>query len=152
MSKKAGKKTISRKKQVSSSGVREERAPSIENESVNPLPLLSGEESQAEVAEDLRPQRRIPPRGNPELAGGDVDAAWDRGDEGEETVGGSHATPDQDVVEELGRAVGVTYDENEPLRLGEKEEERDRQRWELDPASSEDYEEHVTPRKTKGEP
>jgi len=34
-------------------------------------------------------------------------------------------------------------DENEPLKLGEKEEQRDSQRWELDPASSEDYQEHV---------
>jgi hypothetical protein len=149
MSKKAGKKTISRKKHAASPRVRGERTPSIENESVTPLSL---EESQAEVAEDLRPQRRISPRGNAELSGGEVDAAWDRGNEGEETVGGSHATPDQDVVEELGRAVGVTYNENEPLRLGEKEEERDRQRWELDPASSEDYQEHVTREKTRGEP
>src|SRR5581483_7353313 len=42
------------------------------------------------------------------LAGGDVDAAGD-GDVGEETVGGSTPTPDQDVVDDLGRAVGVTY-------------------------------------------
>ena len=88
--------------------------------------------------------RRTTQRGSPELSAGNVDAAWDRIDEGEETVGGSHATPDQDVVDELGKAVGVTYNENEPLRLGQKEEERDSQRWELDPASSEDYEEHVS--------
>src|SRR5437868_3214003 len=73
------------------------------------------------------------------LTGGDVDADWKRADVGEETVGGSNPTPDQDVVEEVGNAVGLPYGENEPLRLGDKEAERDDQRWELDPASAEDY-------------
>ena len=35
--------------------------------------------------------------------------------------------------------MGVTYNDNEELRFGEKERARDKQRWELDPASSEDY-------------
>ena len=59
-------------------------------------------------------------------------------------------TPDQDVVEDIGKAVGVTYSGNEPLRLGEKEEERDSQRSELDPASSEDYKERID--REKGHP
>jgi hypothetical protein len=75
----------------------------------------------------------------PELSGGDLDADWARADIGEETVGGSAPTPDQDVVAELGEAVGLTYEDNEPLHTKEKVEERDRHRWELDPASSEDY-------------
>src|SRR5512140_690281 len=45
----------------------------------------------------------------PELSGGDVDAGWDQADVGEQTVGGDNATPDQDIVEELGQALGVTY-------------------------------------------
>jgi len=73
------------------------------------------------------------------LTGGDVDAAWDETDVGEEAVGGSTPTPDQDVVDDLGRAVGVTYSDTEPLRPEEKEKERDEKRWELDPASSPDY-------------
>jgi len=77
------------------------------------------------------------------LAGGDVDAASDQPDVGEEAVGGSTPTPDQDVVDELGRAAGVTYAADEPLRLEEKEAERDDERWELDPASAEDYEERM---------
>jgi hypothetical protein len=77
---------------------------------------------------------------SPTLSGGDVDARWDTAESsGEETAGGSTPTPDQDVVEEIGRAIGVTYHEGEPLRAGWKEEERDEHRWELDPASSEDY-------------
>lgn len=79
----------------------------------------------------------------PELSAGDIDAAWDLADVGEETVGGSSPTPDQDVVEEIGQAVGLTYEDNEPLRPLEKILERDRNRWELDPASSEDYKQRV---------
>ncbi|MGQ0811905.1 MAG: DUF6335 family protein [Nitrospiraceae bacterium] len=73
------------------------------------------------------------------LSGGDVDAAWDQAAVGDETVGGSTATPDQDVVEELGDAVGLRYDDRESLRPVEKLEKRDQERWELNPASSEDY-------------
>jgi hypothetical protein len=75
----------------------------------------------------------------PRLSAGDLDADWARADIGDETVGGSAPTPDQDIVEELGDAMGLTYDDNEPLHTTEKVEKRDRQRWELDPASSEDY-------------
>lgn len=77
------------------------------------------------------------------LYGGDVDAAQGQTDAGEETVGGSSPTPDQDVVEELGRAMGISYEDNEPLRFGEKLADRDAHRWELDPASSEDYQERL---------
>ena len=79
----------------------------------------------------------------PDLSAGDIDADWGRADIGEETVGGSAPTPDQDIVEELGEAVGLTYEDNEPLHTTEKVEERDRKRWELDPASSEDYNDRV---------
>jgi len=79
----------------------------------------------------------------PKLSGGDLDAAWDRSSEGEESVGGSHATPDQSVVEDLGAAVGLNYEDNEPLRTTEKLQERDRNRWDLDPASSEDYRDRI---------
>jgi hypothetical protein len=76
---------------------------------------------------------------SPELSGGDIDAAWEDADVGEESVGGENPTPDQDIVEELGLAAGLTYNDDEPLRPQEKVRERDRHRWELDPASSEDY-------------
>lgn len=80
---------------------------------------------------------------SPELSGGDIDAAWDRADVGEETVGGSTPTPDQDVVDQLGEAVGLTYEDNEPLDTEKKIAKRDYRRWELDPASSEGYETRV---------
>jgi hypothetical protein len=77
------------------------------------------------------------------VTGGDLEAAWDQAEVGDETVGGSSPTPDQDIVEELGQALGLTYEDNEPLHTTEKVEQRDAQRWELDPASSEDYQERT---------
>lgn len=76
---------------------------------------------------------------SPTLSGGDLDAAWEDVDVGEESVGGGNPTPDQDVVDELGKAVGLIYEDGEPLHTTEKIEARDQQRWELDPASSEGF-------------
>ena len=76
---------------------------------------------------------------SPKLSGGDIDAAWEDSDVGEESVGGGNPTPDQSVVEELGEAMGITYQDNEPLGTEEKLERRDEDRWELNPASSEDF-------------
>ncbi|MBD2042908.1 DUF6335 family protein [Microcoleus sp. FACHB-672] len=79
---------------------------------------------------------------SPKLSGGDVDAAWEQADAvGEEAVGGTVATPDQNVVDELGAAVGLEMDDRAFLRTTEILEERDDSRWELDPTSSEDYSE-----------
>lgn len=76
---------------------------------------------------------------SPTLSGGDLDAAWEDADVGEESVGGGNPTPDQDVVDELGKAVGLNYEDGEPLHTTEKIQARDQHRWELDPASSEGF-------------
>jgi hypothetical protein len=77
---------------------------------------------------------------SPALTGGDVDADWESAASvGDETPGGDNPTPDQDVVDDIGRAVGVQYDDNEELKGEAKISKRDKHRWELDPASSEDY-------------
>ena len=88
--------------------------------------------------EQARQDTIVPP--DAVLTGGDVDAAWDQAASGEETVGGSTPTPDQDLVDEIGAAAGVSYDDVEPLDMSEKLERPDDERWELDPASSEDFE------------
>lgn len=76
---------------------------------------------------------------SPVTSGSDLDADWERTDQsGEEAVGGSVPTPDQDVVEELGAAVGVTYRDDEPLNTEDKLNARDEARWELNPASADD--------------
>jgi len=69
---------------------------------------------------------------SPRLTGGDPDADWERTDHvGEEAVGGTVATPDQNVVDELGSALGVPRAPDEEVRTsGEILERRDRYRWE----------------------
>ena len=77
---------------------------------------------------------------SPVLTGGDVDADWeDAYAVGDEAPGGDNPTPDQDRVDDIGKALGVQYQDNEELRSSDKISDRDRHRWELDPASSEDY-------------
>ena len=70
----------------------------------------------------------------PVLAGGDMDADWARAESsGEEMVGGSEPTPDQDIVDELAHALGVEQDSDAELRTtGEILRERDRLRWRLE--------------------
>ncbi len=76
----------------------------------------------------------------PSITAGDVDVDVENAYfSGDEAPGGDNPTPDQEVVEEIGRALGVEYQDNEELHSTEKLDERDKHRWELDPASSEDY-------------
>jgi len=78
---------------------------------------------------------------SPEISGGDLDAAWQTANgAGEETVGGTAPTPDQDSVDELGAAAGLIYEDDEPLDSDAKILNRDRNRWELNPASADDEE------------
>ncbi|MEB3215923.1 MAG: DUF6335 family protein [Nostocales cyanobacterium 94392] len=80
---------------------------------------------------------------NPELTGGDVDAYWeDANSVGDEAVGGTVATPDKNVTEELEKAVGLEMDDRQPLQTNDILDRRDDNRWELDPKSSEDYQNH----------
>ncbi|WP_287128686.1 DUF6335 family protein [Candidatus Cyanaurora vandensis] len=75
------------------------------------------------------------------LSGGDVDAAWEDEAIGEEAVGGTVMTPDQDIVDELGRAVGLTVAETEELGTEDILIGRDDHPYLLDPASAEDFQE-----------
>ena len=78
---------------------------------------------------------------SPALTAGDVDADWGAADTvGDEAPGGDNPTPDQDVVDDIGRALGVEYDDDEELQGGDEIAARDRHRWELDPGSSDDFE------------
>ncbi len=107
-------------------------SPEVLEEFVDAAKLTSGSQL---LMKELREYHAT----SPELSGGDIDAAWDQADVGEETVGGSSPTPDQDVVDQLGQAVGLTYEDDEPLDTEKKIARRDDRRWELDPASSEGY-------------
>jgi len=95
-------------------------------------------------SEKLAQRLRENPNADPGLSGGDIDAQWEMAEsQGDEAVAGSMPTPGQNNVEELAGAVGITYADDEELKVGEKERERDKKRWELDPASSDDYQERV---------
>jgi hypothetical protein len=76
----------------------------------------------------------------PAITGGDLDADWENAYfSGDEAPGGDNPTPDQDNVDEMGQALGVSYDDSEELKASDKVVERDKHRWELDPASADDY-------------
>jgi hypothetical protein len=68
------------------------------------------------------------------LTGGDVDADREgAASVGEEAVGGSVATPDQDVVDEIGRALGVEQEPDAEVRTSQELlGERDRDRWAIE--------------------
>ncbi len=101
------------------------------------------DQADVEWYEQAKQDTRHPPEAV--LTGGDIDADWRQANfGGDEAVGGSNPTPDQDIVEDIGNAVGVTYEDAEPLRPEEKIAQRDEERWELNPASSEDYAERQT--------
>lgn len=76
---------------------------------------------------------------SPADSGGDIDAEWeDVDDSGAEAVFGHNPTPDQSDVEENAHAMGIDYEDNEPLDILEKIEKRDRNRYELNENSKRD--------------
>jgi len=99
--------------------------------------FMEEEISRAPKDSELLAQRlRNNTSASPRDAGGDLDAAWeDVNESGSETVAGDNPTPDQSLVEENARAVGVSYEDNEELEFIEKIQKRDRDRFELEESS-----------------
>ena len=108
-----------------------------------PSSLVPGNASAARSgADELRMKMASHTGSGPVITAGDVDADWGAAEAvGDEAPGGDNPTPDQDVVDEIGRALGVEYDDDEELQGGDEIAGRDRERWELDPASSDDFDE-----------
>ena len=78
--------------------------------------------------------------GGAAITAGDVDADWQSAESvGDEAPGGDNPTPDQDRVDDIGRALGVEYADDEELQGGAEIADRDLNRWELDPASKDDF-------------
>jgi hypothetical protein len=91
-------------------------------------------------SDELRHRIEAHTETSPTLTAGDVDANWgDAYAVGDEAPGGDNPTPDQDRVDDIGKALGVNYGAGEELQGSDKIAERDRHRWELDPASSDDW-------------
>jgi hypothetical protein len=95
--------------------------------------FMEDEIARAPKDPELLAQRLRNTAASPSDAGGDLDAAWEEvNDSGSETIAGDNPTPDQSVVEENARAVGVSFEDNEELDFLDKIERRDRDRFELD--------------------
>ena len=90
--------------------------------------VLMHNDTEREVEAEARRYTQSSPR----LSGGDVDADWRRADSvGEEAPGGTVATPDQSVVDDIGEALGVPRAPDEEFRTSaEILEGRDRHRAE----------------------
>lgn len=90
--------------------------------------------------QELKDKLRKNTSASPALTAGDVDADWEAAETvGDEAPGGDNPTPDQDVVDEIGRALGVEYEDDEELQGGAEIAQRDAHRWELDPSSKDDF-------------
>lgn len=86
-----------------------------------------------QAPQELLERVRVNNASSPEDSGGDIDAQWeDVTDSGAESVFGHNPTPDQSDVEQNAHAMGIDFQDNEPLDLLEKIEKRDRDRFELD--------------------
>src|SRR6185369_9532140 len=84
---------------------------------------------------------------DPIVTGGDLDVQWESAQfSGDETAISSMPTPEHNDVGEIGASMGINYADGEELKAGEKERERDRHRWELDPAASDDYQDRTRER------
>ena len=69
---------------------------------------------------------------SPADSGGDIDAQWEEvNGSGSEAVFGHNPTPDQSDVEDNAHAMGIDFEDNEPLDFVRKLERRDHDRFEL---------------------
>jgi hypothetical protein len=86
--------------------------------------------------EELIERLELHTASSPADSGGDIDARWDEANSsGAEAVFGHNPTPDQSNVEANAHAMGIDFQDNEPLDFVEKLEKRDRDRFELDESS-----------------
>jgi hypothetical protein len=115
--------------------------PSVDRPSIPSSLNVDRSASQARSGgQEMREHIKDHNESSPALTAGDVDADWEQAySSGDEAPGGDNPTPDQDVVDEIGKALGVEYQDGEELKGANKISDRDKHRWELDPASSEDY-------------
>lgn len=89
-----------------------------------------------QAAGELEERLRDHNAASPADSGGDIDADWEEVNEsGSEAVFGHNPTPDQSDVEANAHAMGIDFQDNEPLDFVEKLRKRDRDRFELDEGS-----------------
>lgn len=73
---------------------------------------------------------------SPADSGGDIDAMWEEvNTSGSESFGGHNPTPDQSDAEANAHAMGIDFQDNEPLDILDKIDKRDKSRFEMDEGS-----------------
>lgn len=107
-----------------------------------PSGLEIEEERLSEIADAPRDSDELEQRirenhsASPADSGGDIDAQWEEvNTTGSESVFGDNPTPDQSDVEANAHAMGVDFQDNEPLDFINKLQKRDEDRFELDESS-----------------
>lgn len=143
--KKAARKVVKKARKVAATKKPNLDRPRKTVADIHGIPSSLGMASLASAAhsggEELRDTLKKNNSASPRLTGGDVDANWQNAEsQGDESPGGDNPTPGQDVVDEIGRALGVEYADDEELQGGAEIAERDTHRWELDPSSKDDFE------------
>lgn len=88
------------------------------------------------AAEELEERLEENTAASPADSGGDIDAEWEEvNTSGSEAVFGHNPTPDQSDVEQNAHAMGINFEDNEPLDFVKKLTKRDDDRFELDEGS-----------------
>lgn len=101
--------------------------PTIEKERIDEIANVP--QAPDELAERLDENHAA----SPADSGGDIDAQWEEvNTSGSEAVFGHNPTPDQSDVEDNAHAMGINFEDNEPLDFVKKMEKRDDDRFELD--------------------
>ncbi|NDD27858.1 MAG: hypothetical protein EB084_06300 [Proteobacteria bacterium] len=96
-------------------------------------------------ARDMRRDEALEQGLDLDLVAGDAETSFvdlvDANTVGQGGVSGAWQLTDPVTVDEIGRAIGIEYRDDEPLQSNRKMRQRDAafRRWELDPASSDDW-------------
>jgi Family of unknown function (DUF6335) len=99
---------------------------------------LSEIDDAPQAPDELEQRVRENHSASPADSGGDIDAQWEEvNTTGSESVFGDNPTPDQSDVEANAHAMGVDFQDNEPLDFIKKLQKRDDDRFELDEGSKE---------------
>jgi hypothetical protein len=130
--KRAGTRTKKRPKRAARA---RRKAPAVARRRAPRPSELDREAETSELLREVSDRSDVSPRDT----GGDVDADWERAQSsGEEAVGGTVATPDQDVVDELARPLGVERSiDAEVITSDEILSGRDRRRWRIEQRNDE---------------
>lgn len=113
----------------------------ISNISDSDRPVSRSELSDRNIGTGERVNRTTKTRATGSVpTAGDIDAnAYQAQVVGEEAVGGTTPTPDQDSTDALAEAAGIEVRDRKPIQTRDDLERRDQNRWQLDPDSAEDH-------------